>query len=163
MEYFSSLNIDVPWAYDFLMPGFSRNTPRQIISMGETNDQAQAKVNPACGDQRDTIIKEYVTYRAGFKPLSPQFTQTGHSQHFTFAELNTGDYSWAILMSNLLIQIENVRSYNGSTPLNVSNAYRNPAKQNRVNPKAPNSRHVFGDAVDFASSDVNTWVCGLYS
>jgi hypothetical protein len=40
--------------------------------------------------------------------------------------------------------------------MSINSGYRNPAKQNVVNPSAPNSRHQFGDAVDIATNNSDT-------
>ena len=109
-----------------------------------------------CGDERDQIIQEYVDFGVNFVPTCGDFTQDASSAHFSFAELNTGDYSWAIIRTSLLDGLECTRSANGDVPLIINSGYRNPAKQNRVNPGAINSRHVHGDAADIASN-ASTW------
>ncbi len=104
-----------------------------------------------CGDPRDQIIAEYPAYHVDFTPSCPEFTQGAHSEHFTFAELNSGDYTWAIVRLTLLTGIESTRINNGSAPLKLNGGYRNPAHNATVPHSAPSSRHVHGDAVDFAS------------
>jgi uncharacterized protein YcbK (DUF882 family) len=39
----------------------------------------------------------------------------------------------------------------GVRHLTVNSAYRNPSKQYVIDPQTPNSRHVYGDAVDFSA------------
>ena len=104
-----------------------------------------------CGDQRNTIIQEYRNYGVSFIPSCASFTRTKRSAHFSFAELNTGDFLWAIITDRLLNGLENVRSRNGSRPLILTSAYRNPSRNRRVG-GAPQSRHMFGDAADISSN-----------
>jgi Peptidase M15 len=108
-----------------------------------------------CGDERDSLVAEYVQANGPFKPSCGDFTRESHSAHFTFAELNSGDFSWAILRAELLAGIEQTRQSYGD-PLNVNSGYRNPAHQQSVNGAVIDSRHVHGDAVDFASVE-STW------
>ena len=108
-----------------------------------------------CGDTRDMIIDEYPRYGASTIPGCYDFTQSAGSAHFAFATLNTSDYlQWAILRGGLLDGLEGTwTGYVGS--LSVTSAYRNPARNFRVgNPSdpTPNSQHVYGTAVDFAST-----------
>jgi hypothetical protein len=109
-----------------------------------------------CGDERDTIIAEYPQYGVNFTPTCADFTQTAHSAHFSFAELNTGDYSWAIIRDSLLTGLENTRTSYNNQPMIVNSAYRNPARNNSVG-GASQSRHMFGDAADIAAGNCDTW------
>ena len=121
--------------------------------------EAPAQVDPPpCGDVRDSIISEYentTLNQTGYIPYCGDFTDSASTPHFTFAELNTGDYSWAILEPQLLTGIENIRSNAGNNPLTVSSCYRNPAHNARVGGK-PDSQHMLGLAVDFATYDEET-------
>jgi hypothetical protein len=108
-----------------------------------------------CGDQRDTIIREYRTYRVNLYPRCADFTQTAHSQNFTFAQLNSGDYTWAIIRDSLLTGLECVRTANGNVNLTINSGYRNPAHNAQVGGESQ-SRHMFGDAADIASNS-QTW------
>ncbi len=134
-----------------------------------SNPPGQLQVN--CGDTRDGLRTEYFpqNYGADFIPGCGEFT-FGNSgdqitTHFTFGELNVRDIAsneypnWAILRNYFLTAIENTRS-NYNAALNVSppgSAYRSPFINAILNPPgATNSRHIHGDAVDFAS-DSNTW------
>jgi len=111
----------------------------------------------ACNDDRDKMIKEYVDQTIDFTPACGDFTSDGHSTHFTFAELNTGDFSaWAILRGSLLSGIETTRTKNGNASLTVNSAYRNPKHNSGVEGAAKNSRHLHGDAIDF-QSDEDSW------
>ena len=85
------------------------------------------RVQVGCGDQRDTIIAEYPQYGVAFTPTCADFTQTAHSAHFSFARLNSGDYTWAIIRNSLLTGLECVRTGNGNVALTINSGYRNPA------------------------------------
>jgi hypothetical protein len=106
----------------------------------------------ACGDQRDSIIAEYVRYRVNVRPSCGSFTRTGHSVYFTFSELNTGDYSWALLRAPFLARastgygMDKWRLEYGG-PRIPNSAYRNPSRNARVG-GASQSRHMYGDAAD---------------
>ena len=119
------------------------------IRLGSTTVQS-------CGNPRDAIIAEYAQYGVAFTPTCADFTQTAHSAHFSFAELNSGDYTWAIIGGSLLNGLECVRTGNGNTPLIINSGYRNPAHNANIPGAAPQSRHMFGDAADIASN-AGTW------
>ena len=98
------------------------------------------------------IIQEYTTYGVTLNPDCADFTQTAHSVYFTFSELNTGDYQWALIRLPLTVAassgygLDAWRTNYGSSRI-VNSAYRNPARNAAVG-GAPQSRHMFGDAVD---------------
>ncbi len=120
----------------------------------------------ACGDNRDNIISEYIEYGVQLFPKCSWFTQTAHSQYFTFSQINTPcpsqgtpEYSWALVRQPLVISAgrryglddwqnwytrltgdENLRT--------INSGYRDPY-QNQLCGGAPQSRHQYGDAVDF--------------
>jgi hypothetical protein len=108
-------------------------------------------------DQRSQIQGEYLYYWAfaGLGNLDPkcsEFTQSARSQYFSFSELNTGDYSWALIRQPLVISqtsgygLDRWRVEYGG-PRTINSAYRNPVHNDRIG-GATNSRHMFGDAVD---------------
>jgi hypothetical protein len=148
-------DIDAIGEYEF-MPHGNPVPAHEVVTLGTTRVEVQATVPTACGDVRDQIRQEYVTYNIAYSPTCSIFTQTASAPDFSFAELNTGTYTWAILQRYFLTGIETVRSGNGGVALSVVSAYRNPAKQVKINPSVPNGRHVYGDAVDFGSNG-NTW------
>ena len=119
------------------------------------NCSASCEVQQFCNDVRDTIRREYPTYNVGYLPRCEEFTQNANSQHFTFNELNGGDYNWAVIRNVLLVGLEDTRTNNGNVPLTINSGYRNPARNNAVG-GAQNSRHMYGDAADIASNQ-NTW------
>jgi hypothetical protein len=108
----------------------------------------------SCGNPRDAIIAEYPQYGVSFTPTCGDFTQNAHSAPFAFAELNSGDYTWAIIRGNLLTGLECVRTGNGNQPLTINSGYRNPAHNAAVGGETQ-SRHMFGDAADIASNTGN--------
>jgi hypothetical protein len=108
----------------------------------------------ACGDQRDQIIAEYAALGGYLSPTCSSFTQTDHAAHFTFNELNVNNpYSWAIIRFPLTASasasygLERWRANAGGVPRYVNSAYRPPQHNQNVG-GVPNSRHIFGDAVD---------------
>lgn len=115
---------------------------------------------PTCGDERDQLIQEYTDYGVtNLHPTCSDFTQTAHSEHFTFAELNWGTYSWAIIRQRLLDGLEAMRTEYGG-PLTITSGYRNPAKDATfTNPpnQYPNGQHRFGLAADISSNSL-TWL-----
>jgi hypothetical protein len=112
-----------------------------------------ASTPPTCGDERDTIIAEYATYGVGWTPDCADFSQTAHSDHFTFQELNvTGDYSWGVIENALTIPetssygLERWRKEYGASRI-INSGYRNPKHNSDVG-GAKDSRHMYGDAAD---------------
>jgi hypothetical protein len=106
------------------------------------------------GDEREDIIQQYFAYGVGWMPSCSDFTQQAGSQFFTFSELNSGDFSWAILRPSLLSGADNTR-INYGQPLIVNSGYRNPARNYQVGGTA-DSRHMYGDAIDL-HSNASTW------
>src|SRR5689334_20195645 len=62
-----------------------------------------SRVLLACGDDRDKIIKEYKDHNVTLTPTCADFTQTAHSTHFTFSEINKGDFGWALIRKPLTV------------------------------------------------------------
>jgi hypothetical protein len=114
---------------------------------------AQRAAVSGCGDERDTIIKEYTDNGVAWTPGCADFSQNAHSDHFTFDEFNvSGDYSWAIVEASLTIPdsssygLERWRKEYGASRI-INSAYRNPKHNNQVG-GAKDSRHMYGDATD---------------
>jgi peptidase M15-like protein len=107
-----------------------------------------------CSDERDRIIKEYVTDKIPLVPQCSDFTRDAHSEHFSFKELNGGDFNWAILRPSLLKGIEETRANFGES-LTVNSGYRNPFHNDTLRSQGswPDSPHVHGNAADFQSSE----------
>jgi len=143
----------------------SRALPNSVTTVtagcGSNSRSAIIVVVEGCGtgvdDERTQMKGEYLYYWAfhglNYWPVCDDFTQSAGSAHFSFVELNTGDYSWAIIRDRLLTGLENTRS-NYGYPMPVTSGYRNPARNQRVGGQ-PNSRHVYGDAADIAVRDNN--------
>ena len=106
-EFYESLGIMAFDQYDYGPQGPPQSSP-ESIPLGSTYDSAQATTPGKCNDVRDQIIAEYITYHVGYTPVCSNFTETASSAHFTFAELNTGTYTWAILQAYFLTGIETV-------------------------------------------------------
>jgi hypothetical protein len=126
-----------------------------------------------CGDARDLARYEYDSYGVRdssmappvkWRPFCEDFSQTRSSAYFAFAELNWGDYSWALIRQPLIIGatagygLDKWRQ-NYGLPMTVNSAYRNPAHNAATPGSAQNSRHMFGDAVDIRvpSQTVTEW------
>jgi hypothetical protein len=58
---------------------------------------------------------------------------------------NTGEYQFAIVSSTMKTAVEAIVA---ATKVVISSAYRNPKKEEHLNPGTHNSRHIYGDAVD---------------
>jgi hypothetical protein len=116
------------------------------------NDTIDVQVNTKCNDVRDQITEEYRTYDIGWFPVCTYYTLTAHSYYFSFSELNTGDYSWALVRRPLVrpassgYGLDRWRELYGA-PRIINSAYRNPVHNAGVG-GAPNSRHIWGDASD---------------
>jgi len=108
-----------------------------------------------CQDERDKIIQEYVKESSSFVPVCSDFSRDAHASHFSFAELNSGDYSWAILRDRMLKGIDDTRLNFGGSALVINSGYRNPVHNAGISGAATDSQHTHGSAVDFASSQTN--------
>ncbi len=146
-------NILTPYYYSFLGPGPVRTRRSRYVSLGTTYDYDKLRT-PGCGDVRDTIAKEYGQYGVSLHPTCADFTQSRHSRHFSFSALNTGDYQWALLRDPITDNSGDtygldkwVDEYSGGAGI-INSAYRNP-KRNRNVGGARQSRHMYGDAVDW--------------
>lgn len=106
------------------------------------------------GDDRERLILEYPAYGLTYLPTCAEFTQTSRAQSFTFNEL-APNYSWAILRDELFTGADSTRTSYGSA-LTVNSGYRSPSHNASIPRSSTSSRHMFGDAVDFAS-DAATW------
>lgn len=119
-----------------------------------TSNCARSSSSSGCGDERDQMIAEYANFGGYLTPTCSSFTQSAHSFFFTFAELNVfNTYSWAIIRSPLTVAssagygLDKWRESYGSSRI-ANSAYRAPKHNHDVSPSNPDSRHIFGDAVD---------------
>lgn len=105
-------------------------------------------------DEMDRCRQEYTSddFNQNHVPGRSEFINGGGSAHFSFSEINTGDYSWAIF--TIFQNLEDVRT-NYGYPMPVNSGYRNPVKNRcRLDPPgAPESRHIYGDAADIDVRD----------
>jgi hypothetical protein len=138
--------------------GFLPQDPGQPNSPTGQNNSARIR----CGDARDALIQEYITWTVNLTPKCSDFTQTAQSDHFSYDELTTqSGTSWAILRSVLTDPASSGRSLDywrqllGGVPQIVNSGYRGPyhnATMTDANgnpaPGATQSRHMYGDAVD---------------
>lgn len=113
---------------------------------------AEARVSAIT--ELDTLRDEYVT-GARTVPPATDFTQSRSSINFSFAEMNTGNYSWAVLTNALLNQLEAVRRGVGNRPVQILSGYRNPVRNDSLPNSVPTSRHQYGDAADANPADYN--------
>ncbi len=116
-----------PWQFPFT--AFSPDTIDYApIPLGSTYDTAETTIPATCGDQRDTIVQEYVAYGTPYYPGCSEFTQTLVDQYFSFGQVNSGNYSWAILRSYFM---SNMDSLEALAPFTVNSAYRNPQRNTK--------------------------------
>ena len=114
------------------------------------------RVSLVCGDTRDTIIQEYADNNVNLTPACADFTKTAHSAHFTFSEINKGDFEWALIREPLTVAasdgygLDKWREEYGSARI-INSGYRNPARNAAIG-GAAQSRHMYGDAVDFRNA-----------
>ena len=132
---------------------FMEQYPNQPRS-GSKN--AQVNAAPAgCGDVRDQIIQEYVTYGVNLTPQCSWFTQTARSEFFQFSELKQDNpYSWALIRQPLTVDkssgygLDRWRQLWGASRISNS-GYRSPYHNAHLDPPgAPQSQHMWGDAID---------------
>jgi len=153
-------DISNPWEFPFTTLESAEAPELGPTTLGETYDTAQTSIPASCGtgDQRNTIIQEYVTYNTVYYPQCAEFAQSVTGSAFTFQQLNSGNYSWAILRSYFIPKLNSLES---SAPFTVRSAYRNPAAEsvaatNNNGRFVPGSRHMYGDAVDIVTTQ-STW------
>lgn len=154
------LEYDIDTYYQYPFTAFSPDTYDNgaPIDLGTTYDTAEATIPATCGDQRTTIIAEYTTYHAPYFPQCSEFTQTSPDPSITFAQFNSSTYSWAIIRSWMIPHLDQVHSTitQDSFTFTINSAYRNPAKEYSINGgRYTGSRHIYGDAVDLATTSTN--------
>lgn len=154
LSYWPQYDIESPWQFPFTETGDGSISDLSIAEIGSTYDTVQTSIPTTCGDQRDTIISEYVYYGTPYIPTCSLFTQNTEDPIYTFHRLNYGTYQWAILRSYFISALNQLADLKSFT---VSSAYRNPAREAALaqasgQSYAPGSRHQYGDAVDIASN-----------
>ncbi len=111
----------------------------------------------ACQQELDEILAEYVAKKTTFKPSCASFTSNRGSKYYTYKELTVyrlkgenqdRNFPWAILSDAMLAGADYLH-----VELNhpkIASGYRTPTRQLQVSTAGVNSRHILGDAVDFA-------------
>lgn len=155
---------DVLAEFGFPFTSFSPETDPDyppMITLGETYDMAYASIPASCGanDPRNNLIQEYVQHGTPHIPKCSEFVQSISDPHFTFNQLNSGTYTWAIIRSYFLADLDQLYGLAGSFTIN--SAYRNPDKEYTIDTQNGGvyyrgSRHQYGDAVDIATTQ-STW------
>ncbi len=157
ITYWAQWDMDMPDLFQFYEGGPGVTTPQQRIWVGYSIASATIHPKSQGGDQRDSIIAEYSNFGVSLQPSCTTFTMAAPAGSlFSFAQLNSGTYSWAILLSSLSTGINSIHA-NYSGTLTPNSGYRNPAKEYAIDQAqgarfAKNSRHEYGDAIDFAAS-----------
>jgi hypothetical protein len=165
-EMFSNDGISEPGLFDFTSNGQSIPDNSPDIVLGETYDSATLTTPPPCGDVRDQIIGEYRTNNTPFKPVCADFTTSSPDSNWTFAQLNSGNFPWAIIGTYFTTGLDSVKTDVGS--LTITSAYRDPfaeqaaAQQNNAH-YPPGSRHQYGDAADLPTNSNQTTFTNIRS
>jgi hypothetical protein len=137
--------------------------------------------NGACSNDRDALIQEYsVSYRrrdgSVAHPTAPncsEFTATTRTAHFSFEQLNVSEINamhyktWAILKHTLLIGLEALHDAYWLPEFTIASGYRSPWINHNIEERhsplgfAPDSAHVYGNAVDidipYSNSQTLSW------
>lgn len=107
-------------------------------------------------DVIDQIRQEYVDMSKARTPARTEFSNGGASAqgHFTFAEMNSGDFAFAIVAPALYAGLESMRTNLGNQAIGVTSGYRNP-RHNAAIGGAAESQHIYGTAADMHIADYN--------
>lgn len=127
-------------------------------SQPESNEETVQVQQPCDHEDKSSLYNEYrnIIYGTAYRPECNDFSTNVSTTNFTFSELNTSNtYTYGIFKSSLTDGVECVRLENGGTPLTINSAYRGPAKNSQVG-GATESRHIYGDAVDFHAPSGST-------
>jgi Peptidase M15 len=148
---------EFPNSWYWIGPGPNSYAPAKSLSVGETYSNAQLRTPITCGDLRDQIAKEYVTYASPWLPACTQFNSNQSTGHYTFAQLNypspataPAEFPWALFTLDFMNGVDkwatNFLLVNNYVP-HVNRGYRDP-KQNNAAGGVPGSRHISGQAAD---------------
>lgn len=162
LENWEEFDVMDPFSFPFTSFSPETDTNEPMIEVGETYDMASVTIPASCGtnDPRNNMIEEYENNSTPYIPQCSEFTQAISDPHFTFGQLNSGTYTWAIIRSYFLTDMDHL--YNLAGSFTINSAYRNPYKEYTIDttPPAnhyyPGSRHQYGDAVDIATNST-TW------
>ncbi len=147
------VNLEVTAPDDADGRGFPLNY-RITASLTVNGVEIKSTPAPVIQDERDQCRQEYIDMDKNHIPARSEFVDANSyvdPGHFSFNEINFGDYSWAIF--SIAQHCENIRTAMGC-PLTVNSGYRSPIHNANIG-GAANSRHMYGDAVDFAVQDFN--------
>lgn len=159
LSYWPEYDIESPFSFPFTSTGDGTTSDTEETEVGSTYDMAETTIPTACGDQRDTIIAEYESENTIYYPPCDLFTQNTGDPTYTFSLLNYGTYSWAVLRPYFITELHNLADL---TSFTITSAYRNPAEEKYIDTLNggmwyPGSRHMYGDAVDVATSGKSQW------
>ena len=73
-------------------------------------------------------------------PYRDEFTKDGE-------KFNTGDYRWAMVKPKMVERYKIIAENYVPHPAKINSAYRNPVRNKKAGGR-PESRHIYGDAVD---------------
>lgn len=159
LSYWPEYDIESPVSFPFTATDQGTTSGVEETEVGSTYDSAETTIPAACGDQRDQIVAEYEELGSPYYPTCDLFTQDTGDPTYTFSMLNYGTYSWAILRPYFISGLHSLADLGSFT---ITSAYRNPAKEQAIDQQygytfTPGSRHLYGDAVDVASSGKSQW------
>jgi Peptidase M15 len=137
-------------------------------------NQSLNSTSPRCLNPSDQIVAQYGQYTVldaffeiffgrdprtwpRFVPNCFKFTDSARSANFSFSKISTGN-PWALIKYPLVAPasvgygLDDWLQIYGS-PRTINSGYRTPAHNASLpTPGAPSSRHMVGDAIDFAST-----------
>ena len=139
------------------------------------SNQSSNGTSPLCRNGSDKIVAQYGQYAVvdaffqlflggtpkqnnwpRFVPSCFGFSTEAHSANYSFAMMNPNN-TWALVKYPLVAPASDGYGlddwlYQYGQPRTINSGYRTPAHNLGLNPPgAPSSRHMFGDAIDFAS------------
>ncbi|MCF6102461.1 hypothetical protein [Mesorhizobium muleiense] len=146
-------------AHSNFLNGLTRVLSYKLVSDGpydaksifdNANATATDEIRYSAITELDRLRNEYVE-RAIPVPAPSEFTQTKSSTKFSFQQLNTGDYAWAVLKDVLLLNIDAIANdmEGKGYPVQLNSVYRNPLRSSGL------SQHQYGYAVDIQVFDFN--------
>lgn len=98
-------------------------------------------------DELDRLRQEYVDMMKRRVPQRNEFTQNG-------GQFNTGDYDWAIVKQEALDGYNIAVQAFAPNITGLNSAYRNPVHNARLPGSGKESRHIYGDALDFQTPSI---------
>ena len=123
---------------------------------------------PGCGDERDTIIQEYINFGISPVPRCGWFNHgSARSVHFSNGEMTVNEpYTWSLIREPLTGSAGSgygldrwvdlyMAAHPGAPARTINSGYRSPVHNQSVG-GAPGSRHLFGDAVDLKNETRTT-------